>query len=57
MLQMIHQIDFNSVRRKFEDVYRVDPSDSSEDYMSPRLDIITKPDGRTFIDMSPLKMM
>lgn len=57
MLQMNHQIDFNSVRRKFEDVYRVAPSDSSEDYMSPRLDIITKPDGRAFIDMSPLKTM
>lgn len=57
MLQTIRQIDFSSVRRKFEEVYRVAPDNCSEDYMSPRLDIITKPDGRAFIDMLPLKKM
>ena len=37
MLHPLRQVNFMSVRRKCEEVYRVAPCDDSEDYLSPAL--------------------
>ena len=57
MIEPLRRVEFDSVRRKCEEVYRVAPCDDSEDYSSPILNIVSGPNDVAYIDLTPLKTM